>query len=196
MNLYLAKKKRDIQNEIKALAENRNLEESMKSLEVRMFENREDLGNTLLVRKIKQYLKTTNPDALNSETLNSQAELIARQAFNNFKSMKGMYAKNNITNCVKLVTENKQLEKHHEGLFDTDLDQEKAIERHSGQEFLINYKEIETELRRDLERSTETINAMMWKRSNLNGEAKKFEGRIKYYEDKVFVSQSNFFLNL
>jgi tRNA nucleotidyltransferase/poly(A) polymerase len=92
---------------------------------------------------------------------------VAKNAIKSFQSLKGAYFRSSVDECVQFVTENRiqEMDQFRDAPV-TNFQKEKA-RKPTESEMIINYKDIEEILTKNLEKATETIKNAYHRKSNI-----------------------------
>lgn len=157
-----------------------------KSLEVRMRENKDEITNNLVIKKVKRRFKDQNIERMSPDSLKNHIQAIAKETMNNFRSLQGVYPKSKVESCMRIVTDSKRLGNEFPESSNLPNIKGNFQEKTNGdKEYVMNYRDIEATLRKDLERMAEMAEKFVWKTTQLNGQAKRLENDIRKYEEQV-----------
>lgn len=156
--------------------------DSHKSLEVRIRENRDEIANNFVLKKVRQFFKPEDVETMTPENLKSHIELIAKNALAQFKSFKEVNSRDKVENCVKIMTDHTKLEEDDPFSLPHLKQSHKPI---TDGELIINYKDIETMLHKEIEKTSERINQCIWRKSDLCARTKKLLKDVNEVETKV-----------
>jgi len=140
----------------------------VKSLDLRIREGKEDIAKELMIKKLKQYVKDQDLKTLSTPNFRNEMQEVAKNAIESFQSLKGTYFRSSVDECVQLVTENRiqEMDKFREIPMTTNFQKEKA-RKPAQSEIIVNYKDIEEVLTKNLEKVTEAIKNIYHKKSNI-----------------------------
>lgn len=118
-----------------------------------------------MIKKLKEYAKDQDPKTLSTPNFRNEMQEVAKNAIESFQSLKGAYFRSSVDECVQLVTENiiQEMDQPREVI----SFQKETVRKSTESEILINYKDIEDVLLKNLERAIETIKNIYNKKSNL-----------------------------
>jgi len=152
------------------------------NLEFRVKEGKEDIARDLVIKKLKEHIKDYDYETINSEYFQNKMQAVAKSALFPFKCLRGTLVSTNVEQCVKYVTENRG---HGQDELKKGKAKKKMQQEPQTTELIMNYKDIEEMLNKDLERISEIINGYDCRKSYLNRQINKLSKEIKYYEEQV-----------
>jgi len=146
-------------------------------LDLRIREGKEDIAKELMIKKLKDYVKDQDVKTLSTPNFRNEMQEIAKNAIESFQSLKGAYFRSSVDQCVQLVTENKiqELDQTREVI----NFQKEKVRKTTESEILVNYKDIEEVLTKNLERAIETTRNIYNKKSHLVLQIRKLLGEQK-----------------
>jgi len=137
-------------------------------LDLRIREGKEDIAKELMIKKLKQYVKDQDLKTISTPNFRNEMQEVAKNAIESFQSLKGSYFRSSVDECVQLVTENRILEmdQFRDTPMATNFPKEKS-RKPTESEMIINYKDIEEVILKNLEKTTEQIKIIYHKKSHI-----------------------------